>query len=384
MDREEGSAGGPASVAGEPKGKLGSNKKIAFTALLVVSIGLVANVGISFVADFGSTWEKIRNARWDAFALPFAVILACYAIDSIRLAVVARALGYRITRREAFMNSVIGFFGAYITPSATGGQFMQVYHLSQNGIDSKTGTNICVSRFVEFLLFTSATVLFSIYRLPELLGRDLCATTLLATGITVSFIISAIIVVVFLNVRILFRIIEFFFGIALRKDAEKRGARIQRVEDWIEELRGGINFLWRKKWQVLLVDFALGALTVSLQAWSLAYAMYVMTGLALNPLDAVLVFVIMNFVAYYIPTPGSAGGVEGVYALVLSGFSRDPSATAAAVLIWRFSTFYLHLAFELAWILLHRALIADGRKADPIDSVLRSIRERASRHRPRA
>jgi uncharacterized protein (TIRG00374 family) len=53
-------------------------------------------------------------------------------------------------------------------------------------------------------------------------------------------------------------------------------------------------------------------------------------------------YLVVNFVVYYMPTPGASGSVEAMYIMVLAGFI--PGAYAVlATMIWRFSTFYLHV-----------------------------------------
>jgi len=342
--------------------QIGINKKTLITVASIVILGLTASILISFTTNFADTVAKIAAARWDFFAVPFLIYFLAYFIDMSRIRFVSKNLGYAISKREAFYNSVIGCFGSNITPSATGGQPFQVYHLSKLGMDAQTATNITASRYVEYVIFSTFMVLAFIWRIFDIIGAGLIGAKVLIVGLVVSTIMSILMISIFLNVRILFRIIEFVEGIIGRKHPEKSKARIQKIEAWINELKESISFLWKKRTLIVLFDFVLGAIIVMLQAFSVHYVLTFMTSGTLSYFDSLLVFCLLNYSAYYLPTPGSAGGVEGVFSIVYVGLYNDASGVAAGVFIWRFATFYLHLFFQLAYVFAHKTFIAHSEK----------------------
>ena len=65
---------------------------------------------------------------------------------------------------------------------------------------------------------------------------------------------------------------------------------------------------------------------------------------------------LVNTVAYYTPTPGATGGVEGIYHITLSGMVSYNSITVA-LLIWRVYSYYIPILVGLIMIWRVRKLI---------------------------
>jgi len=58
---------------------------------------------------------------------------------------------------------------------------------------------------------------------------------------------------------------------------------------------------------------------------------------------------LVNTVAYYAPTPGASGGIEGMYQLVFSPIVGS-EAVGAAILLWRIFSYYIPILIGLIFI----------------------------------
>ncbi len=330
-----------------------SRKKIIINLIVVLIIGLVINIVISFFADFQETFDTLKTVNLFFIVKVFAVFSMAYLIDLIRLYIVTLSFHKKINFKDAIYNTISYYFMSNITPMASGGQPYQIYHLTKLGIESTLATNIVLSRLVENLLFSSAIILIFIRRVMSILGRIGTGKYILIVGIIAALGFSALLILIFLNPKLLYKFFNFLLKIFPLKNKSKFEQRLQKLENWLEELKLSIKTLWIEKAHIVAVDFILGGFIVFFHSLGLYFALTSITSGNYSILEIFILFIIMNFVIYYIPTPGSTGGVETLYGIVLAGFmpGRFVSTT---ILLWRFATYYLQIAFEGVILLMTR------------------------------
>ncbi|MFW6119317.1 MAG: lysylphosphatidylglycerol synthase transmembrane domain-containing protein [Petrotogales bacterium] len=334
-----------------------SRKNIFWTVILVIAIGLVVNVIISFIFDINEVVAVIKSVDYKILLYPFLIFSIIYVIDTVRLKLITSQLNIHISLSEAVYNSIAGYFVSNLTPMASGGQPFQAYHLTTIGVNSEDATNIFMSRFTEFLIFSTATVLVFLRTILSLLK--------MSGGIASKFIIFGLIVAastVFIfglllwKPRVLYHLLALvdrtFIGKVLRKILKKEEL-LKSFEQWVTRFEKSITFLWNKKTLFIVVDLLLGGAVIFFQALSLFVVLNMVGGINIDIWELFLLFLTLNLVVYYVPSPGASGSVEGVYNLVLSGLAFNASKVVAGVIIWRFATFYFHIFFEIAYLVIH-------------------------------
>ncbi|HOO75554.1 MAG TPA: lysylphosphatidylglycerol synthase transmembrane domain-containing protein, partial [Tepiditoga sp.] len=234
---------------------------------------------------------------------------------------------------------------------ASGGQPYQIYHLVKNNIDSKTATNAIASRFIEFLLFSSFFVLIFIRKILKLLSNQFIGKKILIFGLAVSLVITVFMFVIFINPNIIVSFIKF---LGKKTKKEKIINRIKRISEWTDELRESIIFLWTEKFYILIMDFILGIAETFVQAYAFFIILKYFSIMNLNFFDIFIIYILLNFVIYFVPTPGSSGGVEGIYNTVLIGLIGNKNYVIAAIFIWRLSTYYFQIIVQFFLMLLLR------------------------------
>ncbi|PNR93128.1 hypothetical protein HWHPT5561_04900 [Petrotoga sp. HWH.PT.55.6.1] len=341
----------------EDKGKDNENalsrKKIIVNLIVVLIIGLVINIVISFFADFQETFATLKTINLLFVVKVFVVFSMAYLIDLIRLYIVTLSFHKKIKFKDALYNTISYYFMSNITPMASGGQPYQIYHLTKLGIESTLATNIVLSRLVENLLFSSAVILIFIRRVMNILSRIGTGKYILIIGIIAALGFSALLILLFLNPKLIYKLFNFLLKIFPLKNKSKFEQRLQKLENWLEELKLSIKTLWIEKAHIVTIDFILGGFIVFFHSLGLHITLSSITSGSYSILEVFILFIIMNFVVYYIPTPGSSGGVEALYGIVLASFmpGRFVSTT---VLLWRFATYYLQIAFEGVILLMTR------------------------------
>ena len=244
---------------------------------------------------------------------------------------------------ESFKHNVIVQFFNGITPFSTGGQPMEIYMLTEHGINANKGTMYILQNFVFYqialvLLGLGAVIYNAIYNLyPKV--------PILQQLVLIGFIINTLVAVVIVFVsfsekftKFCIRVMLFLLSkMHLVKDKE------QAKKNWTERLEE-----FHKCAKVLRQRKSLFVSGILLNVISLAcfyaiplfiaYSMgdYSSMGLSAAITSSAYVFLMGSFV----PIPGASGGIEYGFLSFFGNFFAASKASAI-LLIWRFITYYL-------------------------------------------
>lgn len=320
--------------------------KIIRAIIIVTVIGFMVSIGIAFFVDFEKIIQSLLSVSWDHLAVPFFIYIGIYIIDSIRLKLVLWQFQCKIRFKEAFTNSMLGYFFAYLTPMATGGQPFQIYHLKSLGYDAKISTNIIMSRFIVYLGSALLLTLAFIPRIIELTSSFGAKSAFLFGGLTVTAVSTILIVIMFIRPdaigHFLAKIENSFLGRFISR-VSKRHNWGEAAKKWSIELRENILFLWKEKFYIIIIDVILCNIILAGQVYALVYVFMAITGVQLFFFDVFITVMLLNLVVYYIPSPGASGGIEGVYSMVFTQFSGKADLSVISIIIWRFATYYMQI-----------------------------------------
>ncbi len=127
-------------------------KKIIANMLLLVVVFVLTVYGVFHGEDLGAVMEAV--ARADARWLALGVVLVVVFIwgESIIIWYMMHSYGIRLKERICFLFSSVGFFFSCITPSATGGQPMQIYFMRKEKIPIPVSTVILMIVTITYKL----------------------------------------------------------------------------------------------------------------------------------------------------------------------------------------------------------------------------------------
>jgi len=313
-----------------------------FALSVFVGVGVLAIMG-KFVKNFNL--GLFASFHFSHYLVPAVLFFLVYIIDALRLMIVAHQLGFKIGFFNAVVNNMVGFFFTSMTPLAMGGQPFQIHHLTRIGIPSEDATNIVVSRFLEFMVTVLSFSLFAFKGVVSSL-RDSAtiSTRLLAAGFGVSVVGFILILFLFLKPQILVMLLKWTSRLPGFSVLKKRSV-IEGLDRWIRRMKQSAKFLWQNRLPFMLLDTGLGVLSLCFMFSPLYYSLNIFTGI--EGVEAFLrilaTALLLNLVVFYLPTPGASGGTEAVYQLVIADMTGNASGTLAAIVLWRFSTFYLQV-----------------------------------------
>lgn len=264
---------------------------------------------------------------------------------------------------------MVGAFFNAVTPSASGGQIMQVYTMKKQGVEPSNGASIMVMSFIlyQIVLVVLGIVAVS-FKWPLLASMenfsiDLGFLTIKNIPVIVLTIIgfvinlSVIMLLFLMSYSHKFHNLIMHYGIGFlsklkiikNPDNLRESLRIQ-VENFKIELRR------------LQSNIPVTILIVVLFAISLVskYCIPWLAGIALNAYDETVTGA-LSFAGFWdsvflssyhqmvtglLPLPGSAGVSEYFFLIIFNGYYNSTANTVAAQIIWRTASFHLVVLFS--------------------------------------
>ena len=129
-----------------------SRKKIIFNGVLLAVVFALTIYGVFHGEDLSSMMDAIHRAdkRW---LIPGIALVAFFIWgESIIIWYMMRSSGIQLKKRTCFLFSSVGFFFSCITPSASGGQPMQIYYMKKEKISIPVSTVILMIVTITYKL----------------------------------------------------------------------------------------------------------------------------------------------------------------------------------------------------------------------------------------
>lgn len=273
--------------------------------------------------------------------------VGCFATHVLLEGLIFRVFFYfqkvPITWGSCNLVGLIGMYYSSITPAATGGQPMQAFAFKKRGVPSGIGYSSLAVKFFcwqcALLLIGAALWILKGSYIHMLLGRGVW---LVALGFFFNSLMVSIVILLAIN-RNLVRVIIIFFvnlGYRLRliKNRERTSSRLDAA---LTDFHSSVEILTKKPKQFLVL-FMISMVQVT-ALMSVLYFIY--RGFSLTSHSYVQVLAVqflLYITASFTPLPGASGAQEGGFYLFFRSFFPDVSLFAA-LLIWRFVTYYLFI-----------------------------------------
>ena len=293
-----------------------------------------------------------------SISVPSVVIcVALYLLfvfcDALSIWYFLRRQGYRIGILYVYFTSIAGQYYSNITPGATGGQPMQIYHLHKRGIPTGVATSALITRFFsfQFMLLVIGTVCWvaDLGYVREHFGDWYWA---LIMGYVWNVMVCVIITVM------------SFFRPAVRGIANlalKIGAKFRLLknpektrEKWMRSVDNFHNTMRDVLHHPgdLCVQLLIGAAQL-IALMSIVWFIYADIGIkgAGSYRQIISLDVLEYTAAAYTPLPGASGAQEIMFAQAFGGvFGADKIFPAQ--LLWRFFTYYISLIIGAVVVLI--------------------------------
>ncbi len=323
-------------------------KKILKYALNIALILVITLLTLHLIFKEQELPEIIRDLksadkRWIAGGAAAAV--AFVAGESVIIHYMLRVLEQKTSFFRCLKYSFIGFFFSYITPSSTGGQPMQMYHMKKDKIKIGYSTLIMLLITIAYksvlILLALGFLIFNFGTVEQYAG-DMKWLIVLGFVLNLSFI--ALLLLVFLKpiwaralgiktVGLLSKL-----RVIKRKNKDKYTEKVIRICDTYAM---GADYI-KKNIAVVFKIFVLTALQ-RICLFSVTWIVYKAYGLSgTSFIDILTLQIIIAVAVEMLPLPGAAGISEGCFLLTFTEIFGE-GLVKPALLINRGITFYLIL-----------------------------------------
>lgn len=252
--------------------------------------------------------------------------------------------GYRF--RGALKSSMVGQFFSCITPFASGGQPMQIYHMSKQGVDPGISTAGLMQKFLVYQSTLTVYSLLSILLRWQFFGGTM---QVMWGAALLGFASQALVIVGILlfsfNRKVTHKLINFVFRLLAKlriiKDAD---SKIDNLESQLSSFHNCNRELFKNR-RLLLETYVCTAIQLT-ATFIIPYCIY--RSFSFNSarvVDMVSSQAFVTMVSSFVPLPGAAGGSELSF-LGFFGMFFTQETLQPAVLVWRLITYYGTIAIS--------------------------------------
>ncbi len=249
----------------------------------------------------------------------------------------------RFTLKESVKHNIIVQFFNGITPFSSGGQPMEVYMLTEHGINANKGTMYILQNFIFYQI---ALVIFGLGAVIYNAIYDIFPKVpLLRELVLIGFIINSLVAagILFISISkkftrfVIRNVIRFLYKIRVIKDKEKTR---EKWRERLDEFHECATIL-RKRKKLFFIGVLFNILSLAcfyIIPMFVAYSMGDFTSLQIKTTLTASAYVLL--IGAFVPIPGASGGIEYGF-LAFFGNFLSSSKASAVLLVWRFITYYL-------------------------------------------
>lgn len=306
-----------------------------FTAVMLLTFWFVFRS-----QDISRTVEAVQKMSLGYLAAAFLLAVLFVSAEGCMIWYLLKGIGEQTRFTRCIGYSFIGFFFSGLTPSATGGQPMQLYYMKKDGNSLSASSVVLMSVAVVYklvlVLIGIGIVLFWNAPLKGYLQKYY---GLYFLGLFLNTALVMILLLVMFSPSVIrgifYRAERIIVGLRLWKES---GARREKMEQFLAGYQGTVCFLKENKKMigVILGGTFLQRFTV----FVLTYVVYRGLGLSGTALlDIVFVQASVYIAVDMLPVPGAQGITEAMYICVFGGIFTG-HYLAASMCITRGISFY--------------------------------------------
>ena len=245
-----------------------------------------------------------------------------------------------MTVKKALIASMTGQFFCAVTPSATGGQPMQVVSMSRMGIRPAKTTAALIQKFLvwQFTL-TTVCIIAVVARFgffAQFLDPPMWVMSIIGFLAQI-FLIVVLLLASFckpITTKVVNAVIRFLSKIHVIKKPEEK---IKSIDDTLTSFHDSNKTLNKNK-ELLIKVYAITA--VQMIAYFLVpYCIARSFGIDCNAFDMICAQAYVNMVSCLVPLPGGSGAAEYCFSVFFGSYFTGLTIKSA-ILLWRTITYY--------------------------------------------
>lgn len=321
--------------------------------LFFILLAVLAFYAVFSDNDMEMVAVSLKKMKLSYLLLAAVTALAFTMMEGLMIWYLLRGLQGKARFRSCIRYSFVGFLYSGITPSATGGQPMQLYHMNRDGNSLSASTVVLMTVALIYklvlVLMGLVMILFGFPVLKENLGNYL---NLFYLGMFLNTALVAVLLIVMIFPGFARNLIVSMERILVKtKILKKSEARDKKIDQFIQSYQNAVLFLLQNKKQVVVVITATFAQRC--MVFLLPYIVY--RGFGLHGTDAITILMIQMSIYLAVdmlPLPGAQGITELMYRRAFRDiFTLE--YVVPSMCVTRGISFYFLLFFSMAVCIIH-------------------------------
>lgn len=324
----------------EQDGAEKKKRKIPWGMLYIIATILAVVLFGVFNREFGNVFRTIGNLTPGFLTLAVVVTVVYFFFEGGIIKLLMNSQGYPMGMGSGIRIGLIGLYYSYITPSATGGQPMQAAYLRRDKIPVGVSTAVL---FMKFVCFQCAFFLISLISFVCMYGKLAAENPGIIPFIILGLIVNGGSIVFFSCLFIkpvlnaLCRFVKWLVG---KLGFLQRRFHLLDSIDRFERDFGSYTDDFRGKWKSVLWGALLSVPQFILQM-SVIYFVFRAFGYhTIGYFEVLAVQSLLQVSVSFMPMPGASGAQEIGFSAFFKNYFA-PNDLYAAVMVWRFFTYYL-------------------------------------------
>lgn len=336
------------------------NKKLLWNGAMFTGIMLVTFWSLFRNQDLSQVVLEIKKLNIFSFLIAVGLSVAFVAAEGTMIFFLLKNMGTRIRALRCIAYSFIGFFFSGITPSATGGQPMQLYFMKKDGIDLSVSSVVLVivATIYKFVLVILAIGIYLFWKEP-LTAYLKGFYWLFFLGLFLNMLLVILLLMVMgipeIIRRILYKAEQLLVRMKIIKPSKDRNDAIDQFLD-----RYAMTVCYFKDHKKIIAVTVVGTFLQRSCMFLLTYVIY--AGMGLHGTDAITIVLLQASIYIAVdmlPLPGAQGITEAMYQTVFANIFCG-SSLLGSMCITRGISFYLNMIISAIVCLYnaHKALHA--------------------------
>lgn len=326
------------------------NEKMNFKNIFKNSTLLVALIAITLFTLFHDNniegvFTALCKAKLNFVLIAVACVFLFICCEALNIRRTLKLLGYSCRYIQCLKYSFIGFFFSSVTPSASGGQPMQVYYMSKDQIEISHSSLALLLELASYQFVTISMAVIGFFINYNFIGSiNPRLKFMLAAGVMINTCVFICIIFALFSKGVVLKVVNFLFILLFKLKIKKAEVLKEKTYSQIDKYHIGASYIKNNKEMMLLIIFTtiiqVGALH------SVTFLVYRAFGLAKFSYVSVLSLQAVLYIAVSaIPLPGAVGVSEGGF-MKLFVTLFPAGMLGPAMLLSRGISFYLFVVIS--------------------------------------
>ena len=331
-------------------------KKTLSIFFIAASVAVVLFIAFSNT-ELQDAWGAIAtlDLRWVAGI--FGCWIVCTFFDGMNYWCYLRREKFRISIGRTINVALIGYYYSNITPSAAGGQPMQVNSLRKAGIPVGYGTMAVTIRFFanQFIICMMSLVLFLLNRsfVYEQLGGVMWIVRI---GWLINFSVIPLIALATWKRKWIQGFASWLITCLHRiRLIRNRDSAMDKVTEELDNFNKAMHDLLKRPGQIA-IQFLCSFISLLAMTGTVIFVYHAFGQHGIQWYQLLTLSCLLYVSASYTPLPGASGAQEGGFVVYFGKIFLN-GTIGMALLTWRFFTFYIFLIVGIGDVLLEKLIL---------------------------